>query len=67
MSKLFQIREEDLCTLEHDVPELLDAMYSHLDNRLRTQVRRIQQVIVNVRWNYGPPTHVETDGDGGDA
>ena len=65
MSKMFQIREEDLADLEHTLPELLDATYPSLTNRMRTQWRRVQEVLKNVRWNYGPPTEVKlVDEDG---
>lgn len=57
-SKLFQINEPDLAALEHTLPELLERAYPTLDNRQRTQWRRVQEIIVNVRWNYGPPGEV---------
>lgn len=66
MSKLFQISEEDLATLEHVLPELLSDMYPTLDNRMRKQWRDVQEIVKNVRWNYGPPLSFEkipADGD----
>jgi len=43
--KLFQINEDDLAELERSVPELC---------------RILCDVIVNVRWDYGPPSEVFT-------
>jgi hypothetical protein len=67
--KLFQIKEDDLETLEQVLPALLgDPRIMPLmnDAAMRAKFRRLQQVIVNVRWNYGPPSEVEaTEGDHG--
>lgn len=60
MSKLFQIYEDDLASLERVLPELSDAMIDNLTPRLKTQLRRVQKILSDVRWNYGPPAHVET-------
>lgn len=60
MSKLFQIYEEDLGELEHLLPQLAEALVPSLDNRLRVKLRRCQKVLTDVRWNYGPPTQVES-------
>ncbi len=68
MSRLYQIYEDDLAELERTLPQLADAMTPSLDNRLRVQWRRVQTILSNVRWNYGPPTDVEViepDGTGG--
>jgi len=65
--RLFQITEPDLVDLEHTLPALLDRMYPHLDNRQRAQWRKVQRIITDVRWNYGPPGECEVipaDGDG---
>lgn len=59
-SKLFQIYEDDLAVLEREVPNLVDLLYEHMDNQLRTRIRRLQRVITDVRWNYGPPDEVIT-------
>ncbi len=59
MSKLFQIKEDDLGALEATMPQLADALMPVLNNRLRVQLRRVQQVLSDVRWNYGPPSDVE--------
>jgi Tfp pilus assembly ATPase PilU len=66
MSSLFQIYEDDLVDLERILPSLADAMTSSLTPRLKTQLRRVQKILSDVRWNYGPPSHVETVADGAD-
>lgn len=60
MSKLFQVYEQDLETLERDLPAFLSRHMICLTNADRAAVRRMQEVITNVRWNYGPPTEVES-------
>lgn len=60
MPRLFQINEDDLAALEKAVPQLVDALTPTLDNRLRVYVRQVRRIITDVRWNYGPPTDVET-------
>jgi hypothetical protein len=59
MSKLFQIYEEDLAELEHILPQLAERLMTALDNPLRVKIRRVQTILTNVRWNYGPPTDVD--------
>jgi hypothetical protein len=59
MSKLFQIEEEDLCKLEHILPELAQALMPSLNNKLRVQLRQCQSILSNVRWSYGPAGQVE--------
>lgn len=69
MSKLFQIHEEDLAELERILPDICDRYMQVLDNRLRVQFRRLQTILSQVRWNYGPPQQVEiipADGPGPD-
>lgn len=56
--KLFQINEDDLAAMERTLPELASALYPTMDNRLRVQLRRMQNILGNVRWNYGPPSDV---------
>lgn len=61
--KLFQINEDDLARLEHVLPELADHMMMLMANpeaapRLRKQWREVQEILSNVRWNYGPPRDV---------
>ncbi len=60
MSRLFQIKEDDLGALEATLPQLADALMPVLNNRLRVQLRRAQQVLSDVRWNYGPPSEVQS-------
>lgn len=61
MSKLFQIHEEDLALLEQQLPAILEAtMQSCNDAMLRKRWEAVRDVVSRVRWNYGPPTSVET-------
>lgn len=65
--KLYQITEDDLGALEREIPKIVDALYSTMDNRLRVKIRKVQQVLSDVRWNYGPPsqvTNIPVDGGG---
>lgn len=63
MSKLHQITEEDLQTLERSLPELQAALIDVLAGpdapRLRTHLRSVKTILSNVRWDYGPPEQVE--------
>lgn len=59
MSKMLQIREDDLATLERTLPQLSDALMLKLSNRLRVQLRQVQAILSNVRWNYGPASEIE--------
>ncbi len=71
MTKLFQISEDDLATLEHILPEIMDATaFSNRgdkllgnDLRLRKQWRDVRRIIADIRWNYGPYDKVEKDED----
>jgi hypothetical protein len=58
-SRLYQVNEEDLCELERVLPQLAESLTPILDGRLRVQLRRCQSILSNVRWGYGPPSHVE--------
>jgi hypothetical protein len=60
MSNLHQINEEDLSELEQIMPQLAQALMPVLNNKLRVQLRRCQSILSSVRWNYGPPSEVET-------
>jgi hypothetical protein len=53
--RLFQIAEPDLAELERVLPQIADAMMAQLNPRLRVQWRKVQEIVTNVRWNYGPP------------
>ena len=57
--KYFQISESDLAELESTLPAILDRSYLHLNNADRAAWRRVQEIVKNVRWNYGPPLEVE--------
>lgn len=61
MSKLFQIHEDDLADLERIVPQWTQSLgfESGSSPELRTQIRRIQKIITDVRWNYQPHTEIE--------
>lgn len=56
--KLHQIYEDDLADLERTLPQLADALFDRLTPKLRTQIRRVQSILSNVRWDYGPPENV---------
>lgn len=60
MAQLFQINEDDLAELERTLPRMADQMMETMDNCTRVQLRRVQTILSNVRWNYGPPSEVGT-------
>ncbi len=57
---MFQIYETDLAKLESALPRLMEAAGLTL-NRPDVQVlfEEVKEIVSNVRWNYGPPQHVE--------
>lgn len=63
----FQISEEDLATLERLVPDVLQRLTMRPDAtpQDRSNYRQIRDILVNVRWKYGPPEQV-TRIEGGD-
>ena len=64
---LFSITEDDLAELEHIMPELHLATMETMGNKTRTQLRKVQTILSNVRWGYGPAEDVETTPfDGGE-
>ena len=63
MSKLFRIEEDDLAELERTLPEFADALLTLMNSRLRVKIRRVQKILSDVRWSYGPPSHVEQVAD----
>jgi hypothetical protein len=66
MARMLQIHEDDLAALERTLPQLSDALMPVLGNRLRVQLRQVQKILSDVRWNYGPPSEVVVlppDGD----
>lgn len=48
---IFQIQESDLADLERLLPTLQEMM--------TPVVRRVKEILSNVRWNYGPYQDVE--------
>lgn len=58
-TKMFQITEDDLADLERIMPRIADEMMVHLTARTKIGLRRIQKILSDVRWNYGPPGEVE--------
>lgn len=66
-TRLFQIHEPDLATLEADVPALCERLIGCMDNAMRVRMRRVQTVLMNVRWNYGPPSEIEKIDAEGDS
>ena len=59
MTKLFQIYEHDLASLERECAALSDELDMHLKPRQKRRVRIIKEILSNVRWNYGPPLECE--------
>jgi hypothetical protein len=58
--KLFQINDDDLSELERILPQLAQAVMPVLTPLLRTRLRRCQNILSDVRWNYGPPEEVSS-------
>lgn len=61
MQRMFQIQEEDLSTLEAALPRIADRLTCApglLDNPMKVQLRRVQSILSQIRWNYGPPSEV---------
>jgi len=60
MSKLYHIHEEDLQELERVIPEIFESL-THETNqpKHRVQLRRVKEILSDVRWNYQPHTDVE--------
>lgn len=62
---IFQIQESDLADLERLLPTLQEMMtpalaaHPEIGPRYRTVVRRVKEILSNVRWNYGPYQDVE--------
>ena len=70
MSRTFQISEDDLSELERIIPDLCGDMMPLFTNRelaprLRTQLRRVQSILSDVRWRYCPPEEVQIIDAGG--
>jgi hypothetical protein len=59
--KLFQINEDDLAELEHTLPQVFDMLAFHAKATTpqdRRWLQRVQQILMNVRWNYAPHTDI---------
>lgn len=59
MARCHQIYEDDLCALEATLPRLMDDHDENWTATDRTRWRQVQQVLLRVRWNYGPHENVE--------
>jgi hypothetical protein len=60
-SRLFQIYEHDLVSLEDTIPALMEkAAMTCNDPLTRKQWQNLKEILSNVRWGYGPPLKVET-------
>lgn len=61
---LFQITEDHLAELERILPEIQTALMTSpgYGSRSRVQLGKVKEIISSVRWNYGPPSHVEVIG-----
>ena len=57
--KLFSINEDDLKTLEECLPKLTLRIGPDTTNADRVMIRRVQQVMQNVRWDYQPHSEIE--------
>lgn len=58
-ARLFQIKEDDLADLERILPDLIGGPPGALDNAYRTKIRRVQKIVQDIRWNYGPHVLME--------
>jgi hypothetical protein len=54
----YMIHEKDLCELERLLPMLAEDLTPVLNPRIKTQLRRVKQILSDVRWDYGPPEEV---------
>lgn len=68
MAKMREIHDDDLATLEQLVPELCGRIGDRTTNTDRAKIRRVQEVLKNVRWNYQPHSgHEQVEGDPSDG
>lgn len=63
-TRLFQINEGDLAELERSVPELC-RLATEIEGYneahwIKAMIRRVQKIVVDVRWDYGPPSEVHS-------
>lgn len=57
--RLYQVNENDLGELERVLPQIAESLITVMSNRDRVHLRRVQSILSNVRWGYGPPTNVQ--------
>lgn len=58
--KLYQIKEDDLATLESELPRILEASGEACNDPLtRKRWEMVKAIVSNIRWDYGPPSIVE--------
>jgi len=57
--RYFQIAEDDLAELERVLPDICWSNKAELTPTARVRWRRVQEILKNVRWHYGPPEQVE--------
>lgn len=60
-TKLFSITEHDLIELERIIPDVV-MMHMQICNHTRTRVmlKKVKEILSNIRWDYGPPLEVGT-------
>lgn len=63
MSRSLHIYDEDLAVLESLIPELCESLREKTNNAHRVKMRRVKEILSNVRWNYQPHTDIEIVGD----
>lgn len=58
MSKFFHIYEDDLAELERLAPLLCERLQLSQDGKvpgeLKIKVRRVKEILSNIRWDYQP-------------
>lgn len=48
-----------MATLESDIPHIIQHLEGpHMNNATRTMIRRVKDILSNVRWDYGPHSHI---------
>ena len=64
-TRLHQINEDDLATLERLLPLLQSDLFREMARRqgnganaIRVKLRQSKDILSNVRWGYGPPLEV---------
>lgn len=62
MSRLYQLTEDELVTLEHEIPMLCSEVSGLVNSEYRTRfnarIRRLQAVLTNIRWQHQPWSNV---------